>query len=53
MSEFTSGPAVADLAERYTAPHVAAHCKESTAEGVRQLLDKHPVPESGKLPLSG
>ena len=31
--------------------HVAAHCKESTAEGVRQLLDKHILPEFGKLPL--
>ena len=49
--EFGGGPTVADLAERYMEQHVAAHCKESTAEGIRKLLDKHILPEFGKLPL--
>ena len=49
--ELAGGATVADLAERYMEQHVAAHCKGSTAEGVRQLLDKHILPEFGKLPL--
>ena len=34
-AELAGGPTVADLAERYMEQHVAAQCKESTAEGVR------------------
>ncbi len=49
--ELAGGATVADLAERYMEQHVAAHCKDSTAEGIRQLLDKHVLPEFGKLPL--
>ena len=49
--ELAGGPTVADLAERYMEQHVASHCKESTAEGIRKLLDKHVLPEFGKAPL--
>ena len=42
---------MADLAARYMEQHVAVHCRESTAEGIRGLLDKYILPEFGKLPL--
>ena len=45
------GPTVADLAARYLEQHVAVHCKESTAEGIRNLIGNHILPEFGKLPL--
>ena len=46
-----SGPTVADLAERYMEKHVDVHCRASTAKGVRILLDRHVLPEFGKLRL--
>ena len=45
------GPTVAGLAARYMEKHVAVRCRESTAEGIRGLLDKYILPEFGKLPL--
>ena len=51
-AEFAGGPTVADLAERYMEQHVASHCKESTAVGIRKLLANHILPEFGKLPLA-
>ena len=50
-ARLVGGPTVADLAERYMEKHVAVHCKDSTAKGIRILLDKHILPEFGKLPL--
>ena len=50
-ARLAGGPTVADLAARYMEKHVAVRCRESTAEGVRGLLDKYIVPEFGKLPL--
>ena len=31
--------------------HVAVHCKPGTARGVRNILDKHVLPEFGRLRL--
>ena len=50
-ARLAGGPTVADLAARYMEKHVAVRCKESTAEGIRGLLDKYILPEFGKLPL--
>ena len=50
-ARLAGGPTVADLAARYMEEHVAVHCKASTAEGIQGLLDKHIVPEFGRLPL--
>ena len=36
---------------RYMEEHVAVRCKDSTAEGMRKLVDKHILPAFGKLPL--
>ena len=46
-----AGERLFTLAARYMEKHVAVRCKESTAEGIRGLLDKYILPEFGKLPL--
>ena len=50
-ARLAGGPTVAGLAARYMEKHVTVRCKESTAEGIRGLLDKYILPEFGKLPL--
>ena len=45
------GPTVAELAERYLREHVAVRCKQSTAAGYRRVIDRHLLPELGKLPV--
>ena len=50
-ARLAGGPTVAGLAARYMEKHVAVRCKQSTAEGIRGLLDKYILPEFGKLPL--
>ena len=44
-----SGPelTVAALAERYLCAHVLVHCKPSTAETYRSVLDRHVLPAMG------
>lgn len=42
---------MADLAARYREQHDAAHCRESTAKGIRQSLDNYILPAFGTLPL--
>ena len=51
-AKYAGGPTVADLAARYMRQHVSVHCKDSTAAGIRKLLDNHILPEFGKLPLA-
>ena len=46
-----NGPTIAELAEDYMTGHVAVHCKPGTARGVRNILDKHVLPEFGRLRL--
>ena len=50
-ARLAGGPTVADLVARYMEEHVAVRCKDSTAEGMRKLVDKHILPTFGKLPL--
>ena len=50
-ARLAGGPTVADLTARYMEKHVAVRCRESTADGIRKLLDKHILPEFGRLPL--
>ena len=50
-ARLAGGPTVADLVARYMEEHVAVRCKDSTAEGMRKLVDKHILPAFGKLPL--
>ena len=50
-AKYAGGPTVAELAARYMAQHVETHCKESSAAGIRRLLDKHVLPAFGALPL--
>ena len=50
-AKYAGGPTVADLAARYMEQHVAVHCKDSSAAGIRKLLDNHILPAFGKLPL--
>ena len=46
-----NGPTIAELAQDYMTGHVAVHCKPGTARGVRNILDKHVLPEFGGLRL--
>lgn len=44
------GPTVADLAQQYLEEHVAVHCKQTTANGYRQVLRLHVLPALGGRP---
>ena len=44
------GPTVAELARRWLDDHVAVRCKAKTAEGYRQVVEKHIVPALGSMP---
>ena len=46
-----NGPTIAELAEDYMTGHVAVHCKPGTARSVCAILDKHVLPELGRLRL--
>ena len=46
-----SGPAVAELAERYLREHVAVRCKPITVRGYRQVIEQHILPRLGKMPI--
>ena len=46
-----SGPTIAQLAERYMNEHVAVRCKPTTERAYRYILDKHLLPEFGRLRL--
>ena len=46
-----SGPTIAELAKDYMTGHVAVHCKPGTARSVGAILDKHVLPEFGRLRL--
>ena len=43
------GPAVAEIAERYLAEHVALRCKPTTAAQRRFVLEKHILPAFGAM----
>lgn len=40
-------PRVREIAERYMAEHVMVHCKPSTQDGYRRVLDRHILPALG------
>lgn len=44
-------PTMADLAERYLREYVPAHCRESSAEMYRRILDNHILPALGEIPV--
>ena len=44
-------PTVADLAARCMGTYVKAHCKASTGERYRIIIDKHIVPALGTMPV--
>ena len=46
-----TGPAVAEIGERYMREHVAVRCKPTTARAYRHALDKFLLPTFGSLPL--
>ena len=45
------GPAVAEIAERYLAEHVALRCRPTTAAQRRFVLEKHILPAFGAMSL--
>ena len=47
-----SGPAVAELAERYFREHVAVRCKPGTVSLYRHVVDKHVLPALGHVPIA-
>ena len=44
-------PTIADLAARCLRSHVKAHCKASTGERYRIIIEKHIVPALGTMPV--
>ena len=46
-----SGPAVAELAERYLAEHVEVRCKPRTVEACRWLVKKFVLPDLGEMAI--
>ena len=50
-ARLAGGPTVADLAARYMEEHLKVRCKGSTVASIRALVDRHILPEFGRLPL--
>ena len=46
-----TGPALAEIGERYMREHVAVRCKPTTASAYRHALDNFLLPTFGSLPL--
>ena len=46
-----TGPALAEIGERYMREHVAVRCKPTTASAYRHALDNFLLPAFGSLPL--
>ena len=46
-----TGPALAEISERYMREHVAVRCKPTTASAYRHALDNFLLPALGSLPL--
>ena len=50
-ARLAGGPTVADLALQYLEEHLKVRCKGSTVASIRALIDRHILPEFGRLPL--
>ena len=50
--EQSSGPTVADLAERYLREHVAVRCKPMTLRNYRHVIVKNVLPILGRIPVA-
>ena len=51
-SPSTTGPTIAEVAERYMTEHVAVRCKPTTQRACRHILDEFLLPRFGSLRLS-
>ena len=51
-SPSTTGPTIAEMAERYMTEHVAVRCKPTTQRGCRHILDRFLLPRFGAMRLS-